>query len=735
MKRLISIVLIVVMVVCLLSGCDSGNNTEKQSETVDYGKVFYVSLRGDDANDGTKDAPLASFNGAVAKVREYKQTNGLPEGGIKVEFAEGIYSLTSTVVLSSEDSGEEGKTIVYAAADGVKVVFDGGITLEPSDFKPANDDFKVLLQTEDAKNNVLEIDLAAAGAYNLEDPDVYSSGNYPNDYGYRQTLYVNDVIQTVAKWPNEGKYAKAELVTAWDGNQSVIKVPEDKLAVWSACENLRVYGMGRRDWDPHFSWHNSIDVQSGTMSVLDEYNDKMPYFVFNVPQELDEPGEYYWDVSAKKLYYWPSDNFESAKVRFSQLSEYAVYMQNVSYITLDGLGIENVCNRGFVGEDVSYLTLRNCSLNCCGGTGMRMNGTNLVFDHNIFSMLSAEGISISGGTFEEPAHNEFTNNLLSDFGQLYTISKGIQSSGYGLCIAHNEVCHAPHAAMMLYSGHTFVEYNYVHDVCEEPEILDCGAIYTCRYWTWSGGYFRYNIVENCIRNAFYMDDTMPFTELYGNILVNIGGNAFALGGGRNIKVYNNVLVKTGGISFDCRGADWYPTVTSYPEGSSWDFNIKWSESNESSPEIITAKKFWRYAFPQSMTVLEMRTTEELKSLKGVVFEILDSPGPAAYADIYGNIGYGNESTNVPERTSYIFNRNRYIALNNNEDGSSPVSAKITDPVYWFGSIHDNIEYTDYLNDIFVDPVNGNFFLKDDSRVYRDIVGFEKWDYSLIGIQK
>ena len=40
-----------------------------------------------------------------------------------------------------------------------------------------------------------------------------------------------------------------------------------------------------------------------------------------------------------------------------------------------------------------------------------------------------------------------------------------------------------------------------------------------------------------------------------------------------------------------------------------------------------------------------------------------------------------------------------------------------------------------LKDVFVDAANGNFFLKEDSKVYRDIIGFEKWDYSLIGRQK
>ena len=88
-----------------------------------------------------------------------------------------------------------------------------------------------------------------------------------------------------------------------------------------------------------------------------------------------------------------------------------------------------------------------------------------------------------------------------------------------------------------------------------------------------------------------------------------------------------------------------------------------------------------------------------------------------------------------EDGKYIFNRIRYLVLNNNEDGSNPASAGMAYSAYMFGKVADNLEYTNDAATVFEDPENGNFFLKEDSRVYRDIIGFEKWDYSLIGRQK
>ena len=158
MKRFIALLLIFVMTVCLFSACNTEKEPDPQEDPVikDFGKVFYVSVNGNDANEGTEESPLATLGGAVAKVREYKQANGLPEGGIKVEFAAGTYKVTQQTDLTEEDSGEEGKEIVYAAADGAEVIFDGGVSLNPSDFKPANDEFKALLQTDEAKANVHE---------------------------------------------------------------------------------------------------------------------------------------------------------------------------------------------------------------------------------------------------------------------------------------------------------------------------------------------------------------------------------------------------------------------------------------------------------------------------------------------------------------------------------------------------------------------------------------------------
>ena len=143
MKRFIALFLIFVMTACLFSAC----NTEKEpeppkdpEEQPDFGKIFYVAVDGNDENEGTKESPLATINGAVGKIAGIKASSGLPDGGIKVEFASGRYRITDGIEFTEANGGEDGKPIVFAEAKDATVIFDGGVKLDNADFKPVTDE-------------------------------------------------------------------------------------------------------------------------------------------------------------------------------------------------------------------------------------------------------------------------------------------------------------------------------------------------------------------------------------------------------------------------------------------------------------------------------------------------------------------------------------------------------------------------------------------------------------------
>ena len=101
MKRFISVFLAaIITAACLLSfsGCQDGNT----DETATAERIIYVSPDGsDESGDGSQTAPFASMDMARQAVREMKKSGG----DIVVEFADGFYQLSDTVVFDENDSG------------------------------------------------------------------------------------------------------------------------------------------------------------------------------------------------------------------------------------------------------------------------------------------------------------------------------------------------------------------------------------------------------------------------------------------------------------------------------------------------------------------------------------------------------------------------------------------------------------------------------------------------------
>ena len=106
-------ILFLILIVAILSGCSS---------------EIHVSPNGDDTGKGTKSAPLKTLSAAQKMVRELKK-EGLPKGGITVYLHGGTFHLSEPLVLTTEDSGEEGKPITWKAVEGESPIISGGILL------------------------------------------------------------------------------------------------------------------------------------------------------------------------------------------------------------------------------------------------------------------------------------------------------------------------------------------------------------------------------------------------------------------------------------------------------------------------------------------------------------------------------------------------------------------------------------------------------------------------------
>jgi len=263
------------------------------------------------------------------------------------------------------------------------------------------------------------------------------------------------------------------------------------------------------------------------------------------------------------------------------------------------------------------------------------------------------------------------------------------------------------------SGETLIEYNDVHDVCKCTS--DSGAIYLGRRWDWAGNVIRYNYIHDIIDVAhngtplgIYLDDQVSGQHVYSNLLVNVSGNAIGVCSGKYNIVENNIIVncKNVPISNDQRGLGFAANHCSYPTGYMWGTMLGTEPYS----------KFMALARPENLLHVE--------AVKSSIYNI-DDPGICSYTVIRDNVSYGDYEIEV-------YDEIEYSDLYKDELPFDGITSLI--PMMRLYNTYEGNEYYPVGTDIgFVDEENSNYFLRDDSRVYRDIPGFEKIQFDKIGI--
>ena len=189
-------------------GADSGETgasdaaDAKEAEVIKYGAELFVSPSGDDANDGSKEHPFATLERGRKAVRALKTGAGLPADGVVVWLREGTYLRSETFELTTEDSGSEGKPVVYRGYPGELVRIVGGKRLESSWFTKVDSSSPVWSRMDAAaQGKLMQADLSAHGLTDLGtlEPRGFSTGKLA-----ALELFFNAAPMTLARWPDSG---------------------------------------------------------------------------------------------------------------------------------------------------------------------------------------------------------------------------------------------------------------------------------------------------------------------------------------------------------------------------------------------------------------------------------------------------------------------------------------------------------------------------------------------------
>ncbi|NDV61720.1 right-handed parallel beta-helix repeat-containing protein [Puniceicoccales bacterium CK1056] len=285
---------------------------------------FYVSPDGRDSDSGTLDNPLQTLQAARDKASAYLASNLSSDGAVVVYLREGVYQQDSTIVFRPQHSGRANSPVIYAAFADETVVISGGKAItgiwEPVEGKPF---------------------------YSITIPEA-ASGNWKFN-----SLYVNGESRTRARTPNyDEKMLRANgRVPRWSQELSLRFWEGDIDPTWSDLSNIDI--VIPMTWTPV---HHQIDVidfdRRGVelASVGGQHqlygDDYFRYYLSNVYEGLDVPGEWYLNPHTGVLYYYPysGENLGEvsvvAPVVSSQLMSFegnAVEDETISYIEFKGL--------------------------------------------------------------------------------------------------------------------------------------------------------------------------------------------------------------------------------------------------------------------------------------------------------------------------------------------------------------------------------------------------------------
>ena len=688
---------------------------------------FYVSTKGSDSNNGTKDAPFLTIEKAVEAVRN---TDKSGRNGITVCVEAGEYRVSS-LEFTKEDSGTAECPITYCGYGG-EVVINGGVTLSADNFRAVYE-YPALSErlTEEAQKNVVVADLTKA-PYSLTREDwgkIYAIGSYHTASSYDGDyvgelyceLFVNDQRQILARYPDNDFLLTEEVVKTGLGRESdgaltevkdwdKIRNPESdiykvnsalagRIAGWKTLDDVWMFGYWKYDWADASSPIGSFNSETGEISpqFVSLYGTKTdaPYYFFNVLEELTAEGEWYLDRENGLLCLWKPENIEDAQIDLS-LSLKPIINAESDYITFDGITVKGTRTDAVVITGNNN-TVQNCLIKNVAGNAIVMTGSNNLVYNNEITHTGKGGIIIDGGDTETltAGNSKADNNYVHDWSEIYkTYQPAVTLLGVGNICSHNEMANSPHEAITYEGNNHIIEYNNIHDVCLLSD--DAGAIYSGRSWVWYGNIIRYNCIYNIGSgdhkpDGIYLDDALSGQQIYGNILINIPRNSIHIGGGRDNVVTNNIIVNSGenAIYFDERARDgalnngWF-THAYVGSGDMW-------AALYSSP---WKSEIWQNAFPEYKSMTDDISQSETEAY---------IPNPAC--TVKGNL---------------IFNKNREI-------GDISASA------CRFSDISDNKVYSlGKADKIFADIESGDYNVKEIEQLRKSVPDFQSIPLDKIG---
>ena len=300
---------------------------------------IWISPKGSDFNDGTRQFPKATLTSALRQAREWRRTeDNRIQGGITIYMEGGTYAFYEPVFIRPEDSGtKESPTIIRSVGDE-KVILSGGISINgwkkqgkvwvadvpafngrPLDFRQLWVNGKKAVRARDVED--------------FEKMNRICSVDEKNEILYVPAVSIRRLIDN--KGNLKAKYAEMVLHQMW----CVANLRIRSVEVQGDSAAIRFHQPESRIQFEH-PWPRPMVTTNGHNSA---------FYLTNARELQDVPGEWYHDIDARKVYYYPREG--------EKMQEVEVIVPAVeTLVRVEGTLDRPVCHIRFEKITFSYTT-------------------------------------------------------------------------------------------------------------------------------------------------------------------------------------------------------------------------------------------------------------------------------------------------------------------------------------------------------------------------------------------
>ncbi|MEI6502324.1 MAG: right-handed parallel beta-helix repeat-containing protein, partial [Armatimonadota bacterium] len=524
--------------------------------------TLYVSPTGNDRNAGTLAAPLATVTAARDAVRALRAAGG--QDHVTIQLRGGTYKLAAPFALEPQDSN-----VTYAAYAKERPILSGG--QEITGFKQG-----------EGKLWVASVPGVAEG-----------------EWAFRQ-LWVNGQRRRPARSPNEGYFYVAGKAGPGrdaagkevDRSRTAFAYKPGEIKRWADMDDANVVVF--HSWETSRLRIKELDEQQNVVTFtggaawpFGDWGKNQRYYVEQIREALDAPGEWYLDRKAGQLLYYPmpGEDMKTATVvapRLTRLVDIrgdSVLGLPVSDLTFSGLIFMHedytlepeghsdgqavvTAPAAIMADGAVNCAFENCEIAHVGDYAIWLRQackSNRIVHCRIHD-LGTGGVRL--GVAYDPGSDAATtsdtlvdNNQVYDGNYVYQGAVGIfVAQSFGNRISHNEVRDLTYSGMSI--GWTWgdeptrcrdniTEFNHVHHVMKE--LQDGGALYTLGnspgsiirnnvfHDVFPYGEIGWGIYLDATTNRYLVEDNIVYNTYSGGLMYNNGGhehiirnNVFAL---------------------------------------------------------------------------------------------------------------------------------------------------------------------------------------------------------------